>query len=191
MLFQKGDIEKKELNELKKLKLFTTRGTLMPADQCFFSDQYKPRLPLEEYLKAKEDKFLSIDYVNNNSAGKENEDLAEWRQFFSMFGVQEDLHPIIFNRKLTSYEAAGYGFSDEYLSTTSPDGKHTIDAFSGLITITFMQYTQSKNINWFLTNVYLFFSIDNNDFARFFWSHVIRNINAERDGLTPINQRSS
>ncbi len=142
LLFQKGDIEKKELNELKKLKLLTIRGTLLPADQCFFSDQYKPRLPLEEYLKAKEDKFLSIEYV-----GKENEDLTEWRRFFSMFGVQEDLHPIIFNRKLTSYEAAGYGFSDEYLSTTSPDGKHTVDAFFGLITITFMQYTQSKNID--------------------------------------------
>jgi hypothetical protein len=100
VLFQKGNIEKKELHELKKLKLLTTRGTLMPADQCFFSDQYEPRLPLEEYLKAKEDKFLSIDYVISNIPRRENEDLAEWRRFFSMFGVQEDLHPIIFNRKL-------------------------------------------------------------------------------------------
>jgi hypothetical protein len=147
VLFQKGDIEKKELNELKKLKLLTTCGTLIPADQCFFSDQYKPRLTLEEYLKAKEDKFLSIDYVTSNTPRKENEDLAEWRRFFSMFGVQEDLHPITFNQKLTSYEAAGHEFCDEYLSTTSPDGKHTVDAFSGLITIPFMQYTQSKNID--------------------------------------------
>ncbi len=147
VLFQKGDIDKDVLNKLRKLKLLTTRGTLMPADQCFFSDQYKPRLPLEEYLKAKEDKFLSIDYVTSNTPRKENEDLAEWRRFFSMFGVQEDLHPIISNQKLTSYEAARSGFCDEYLSTTSPDGKHTVDAFSGLITITFMQYTQSKNID--------------------------------------------
>ncbi|CAF3840769.1 unnamed protein product, partial [Rotaria sp. Silwood1] len=63
MLFQKHDIEKKELNQLKKLKLLTTRGTLIAAEQCFFCDQYKPRLPLEEYLKAKEDKFLSFDYI--------------------------------------------------------------------------------------------------------------------------------
>ncbi|CAF4960034.1 unnamed protein product [Rotaria sp. Silwood1] len=162
MLFQKHDIEKKELNQLKKLKLLTTRGTLIAAEQCFFCDQYKPRLPLEEYLKAKEDKFLSFDYITSDIFKKENEDLTEWRRFFIMMGVQEELHPIVFNRKLTSYEAVGYGFCDEYLVTTSPDGKHIVDAFSGLITITFMQYTQN-----------------NYDFAKFFWLYVIKNIRAE------------
>ena len=158
MLFQKRDIEKKELNQFKKLKLLTTRGTLIPAEQCFFSDLYKPRLLLEEYLKSKEDKFLSFDYVISNTPRKENEDLAEWRRFFMMLGVQEDLHPIIFHRKLTSYEAAEYGFSDKYTLTNSPDGKHTVDAFSGLATITFMQHTQSKDINEFL-KITLFFSL--------------------------------
>jgi hypothetical protein len=62
-----------------------------------------------------------------------------------MMGVQEELHPIVFYRKWTSYEAAGYGFCDEYLSTTSPDGKHRVDAFSGLTTITFLEHTNSKN----------------------------------------------
>ncbi|CAF2935221.1 unnamed protein product [Rotaria sp. Silwood2] len=112
MLFQKHDIEKKELNQLKKLKLLTTRGTLIAAEQCCFCDQYKPRLPLEEYLKAKEDKFLSFDYVTSDIFKKENEDLTERRRFFIMMGVQEELHPIVFNRKLTSYEAAGHGFCD-------------------------------------------------------------------------------
>jgi hypothetical protein len=145
MLFQKGDIDKEVLNKLRKLKLLTTRGTLMPADQCFFSDQYKPRFSLEEYLKTEEDKFLSFDYVHSDIPRKENEDLAEWRGFFMMLGVHEELHPTVFNRKLTSYEAASFGFRDEYLLTTSPDGKHTVDAFYGLITITFMQHTSSKN----------------------------------------------
>ncbi len=29
----------------------------------FFSDQYKPRLQLEDYLKTKKDNFLSFDYI--------------------------------------------------------------------------------------------------------------------------------
>ena len=53
----------------------------------------------------------------------------------------------------------GCGFCEKYLSTTSPDGKHRVDAFSGLTTITFMQHT-----------------INNYQFAEFFWSYVIKNI---------------
>ncbi len=144
-LFQKNTITKKDLDQLKKLKLLTTRGTLIEAERCYFCDQYKPSLLLEEYLKTKEDKFLSFDYVTSHISKGEKIDLLEWRRFFIMMGVQEELHPIVFNRKLTSYEAAGYGFCDEYLSTTSPDGKHTVDAFSGLTTITFLEHTKSKN----------------------------------------------
>jgi hypothetical protein len=144
MLFQKNTITKKELEQLKKLKLLTIHGTLVAAELLFFSDQYKPRLPLEDYLKTKEDRFLSYDYVTSDHGKKENKDPTDWRQFFSALGVQEELHPIIFYRKLTSYEAAGFGFYEEYLSTTSPDQKHTVDAFSGLATVTFMQHTKSK-----------------------------------------------
>jgi hypothetical protein len=147
MLFQKNTITKKELDQLKKLNLLTTRKTLVAAERIFFSDQYKPRSQLEDYLKTKEDKFLSFDYVVDNTCKTENDDLTEWRRFFTALGVQEELHPIIFYRKLTSYEAAGCGFCDKYLSTTSPDGKHTVDAFSGLTTVTFMQHTESKNID--------------------------------------------
>ena len=139
MLFQKGEIDKKELNQLRKLKLLTTDGGLVPAEQCFFSESYKPSLPLEEYLKTKVQKFLSFEYVTS-------EDLLQWRRFFMMLGVQEDLHSIIFQRKLTLYEAINYGFFEKYLSMGSPDGKHSIDAFSGLTMISLMQYTQSNSI---------------------------------------------
>jgi hypothetical protein len=144
-LFQKNSITKKDLDQLKKLRLLTTRETLIEAERCYFCDQYKPSLLLEEYLKTKEDRFLSFDYVNSHISKGEKVDLLEWRRFFIMMGVQEELHPIVFNRKLTSYEAAGYGFCEEYLSTTSPDGKHTVDAFSGLTTIPFLEHTKSKN----------------------------------------------
>ncbi len=102
MLFQIQDI-KKELSRLRQLKLLTTRGTLIAGEQCFFSDQYKPLLPLEEYLKMKEDRFLSFDYVTKG-------DLFEWQRFFMMLGVQEELHVIEFPQKLKNNEVIEYGF---------------------------------------------------------------------------------
>ncbi|CAF0977112.1 unnamed protein product [Adineta steineri] len=160
ILFQKKVITKKELDQLKKLKLLTIRGTLVAAEQCFFSDQYKPRSSLEDYLKTKEDKFLSYDYVSSHPC--KNEDLTEWREFFSTLGVQEELHPIVYHRALTSYEAASRGFCEEYLSNVSPDGKHSVDAFSELTTITFIQHTKN-----------------NYEFANFFWSYVVKYISPE------------
>ncbi|CAF0984392.1 unnamed protein product [Adineta ricciae] len=178
-LFRKNAITKKELEDLKKLKLLTTRGTLVAAEQCFFSDQYEPRLLLEDYLAEKEDKFLSFDYIS--SANCTNENLAEWRQFFAALGIQEELRPITFDRKLTSYEAAGYGFFEKYLSATSPNGRHTVDAFLGLTTISFMQHTKSKNTNQDITQLYSHSTspLDNYVFANFFWPYVTKNIQAE------------
>lgn len=146
LLFQKDAITKKELEQLKKLKLKTINGTLVPAEQCFLCDAYKPRLYLEGYLKTEMDKFLSFEYVKSHNDKIEDEELAEWRRFFTNLGVQEDLHLLVFDRKLTSFEAAGYGFSDKYLSTTSPDDRHGVDAFYGLTTISLLDYTAGKNI---------------------------------------------
>ena len=160
MLFKKDSIGEEELHRLKKLKLFTTRGTLIPAEQVFFSDQYKPRLSLEEYLKTEEDKFLSFDYVITSK--RESRDVDQWRRYFSVCGVQEELHHVVFKQKLTSYEATQYGFRDEYLIRTSPDKKHTIDAFAGLITIPFIRHT-----------------LNNYEFAKFFWTYVMKNIKPE------------
>jgi len=146
MLFEKNSISKKEFNQLKQLKLLTTRRTLIPANQCFFSDQYNPRLKFEEYLQVKEDKFLTFDYITNNTHRRENEDLAEWRRFFSLIGVQEELRVIEFQQKITDREAIEYGFSNEYLSQTLSNKNQRIDAYSGLQTITFLQHTKSKRI---------------------------------------------
>jgi hypothetical protein len=137
-LSQTNDI-KKELSRLKQLKLLTTRGNLIAAEECFFSDQYKPLLPLEEYLKTKEDKFLSFDYVIKG----EKVDLFEWRRFFMMLGVQEELHVIEFPQKLKNNEAIEYGFHPKYLSMISGRYYH-INAYSGLKTITFLKHTTSK-----------------------------------------------
>ena len=144
-LFQKREIEKKELSQLRQLKLLTTNEKVfVSAKECFFSEQYKPALPIEDYLKTKMETFLSFEYVNQGHNRKESEDLLEWRRFFMILGVQEDLHPVIYQRKLTTFEAGNHGFPNKYLSMVSPDERHSVDAFSGLATISLIQYTQGE-----------------------------------------------
>jgi hypothetical protein len=144
MLFQKNSIAKREFDQLKSMKLLTTRGSLISANQCFFSDQYDPSLKFEEYLQDKEDKFLTFDYVTSTTHRRENEDLAEWRRFFNMLGVQEELRVIEFQQRMTNSQAIEHGFSYVYLRKISPYGRHGIHGYSELQTITFLQHTKSK-----------------------------------------------
>ncbi len=143
-IFQNTIFTKKERDQLKKSKLLTTCGTLIPAEKCFFSDQYNPRLRFEEYLKGKEDRFLSFNYIKSENFKEENEDLAEWRRLFTTLGVQEELCVIEFQQKLPKSEAIRHGFCDNYLSKISYD-YHKVEGYSGLITITFLEYTKGKN----------------------------------------------
>ena len=133
-LFQDDKIDEKVLNKLKPLKLLTTRGTLVPTERCYFSDQYKPRLPLEDYLKENKDKFLSFDYVTRDISKTENKDLAEWRQFFALLGVQEEICVVEFRRPLSNNMAIEYGFDRSYISISrnSTNGYHSVEAYSGL-----------------------------------------------------------
>ncbi len=144
MLFQKNSIGKREFDQLKSMKLLTTNRNLIVAEDCFFSDQYNPRLKLEEYLQKKEDTFLTFEYVTSTTYQRENEDLAEWRRFFTMLGVQEELSVIKFHQKMTSLQAVEYGFSYAYLPKISPNKHHGVDGYSELQTITFLQHTNSK-----------------------------------------------
>ena len=144
-LFQNNIIGKEKLDQLKQLKLLTTRQTLIAADKCFFSDQFKPRLALEEYLKTKEDRFLSFVYVTSTDCQNTSENLVEWRRFFSMLGVHDDLHIIEYPHKLTIAEAASYGFSRNYPTKQFPQYPGIV-AFSGIKKIAFLEHTEGKNI---------------------------------------------
>ncbi|CAF0810222.1 unnamed protein product [Adineta steineri] len=158
VLFQNNLIVKKELDQLRQLKLLTTQGNFISAERCFFSDEFKPRLTLEEYLKTKEDIFLSFNYVTKDILKNKNESVAEWRRFFSMLGVRDELHIVEFPQKLTIDEAAQHGFCLKYLLKKF-EVYHTIEAYSGIKTITFLNYTK-----------------DDYEFSKYFWSYVIKNI---------------
>ncbi len=138
MLFQKHHIEKKELNQLKQLKLLTTRGTLIPAEECFFSKKYDPRLPIEKFLTTMEDKFLSSEYLTN--------DIDEWRRFFEAMGVHDDIYLIYYTEKIIIKDAIQYGFNQRFLTRPSPNLRREADGYSGLKTITFLKYTKGELI---------------------------------------------
>ncbi|CAF5030610.1 unnamed protein product, partial [Rotaria magnacalcarata] len=140
-LFQKGTIGKEELSQLNTLKLLTTHGTLIPAERCYFSNSYDPRLPLEEYLKTVEDMFLSPNYLRNSIFCTGKEDLDEKRRFFSFMGVRENLFLIKCDTILATDKALQYGFCSNYLLTYSPNGRRMANAYSGLRTISFLQHT--------------------------------------------------
>ena len=143
-LFQKNSISKTEFDQLKSMKLLTTKGNLIVAERCFFSDEYDPRLKLEEYLKDEEDIFITFNYVTTSTYRRESEDLAEWRRFFSLLGVREELRVIEFQQRMTCSQAVGYRFNCAYLPMISPNQWHRIDGYSKLQTIAFLQHTKGK-----------------------------------------------
>jgi hypothetical protein len=140
ILFQKNHIDKKELNQLTNLKLLTTRKTLIPAEQCFFSKIYDPRLLIERFLIHTEDKFLSPDYLTN--------DVPEWHRFFIAMGVRDEIYLIDYKEKINIQEAIQYGFDREYLTRPSPNGRRPADGYSGLKTIIFLKNTEGELIDY-------------------------------------------
>ena len=145
ILFERNFIGKEELNQLKQMKLFTTRGTLFPACECYLSDQFKPQFPLEEYLHKREDQFLSTDYLKNDSPlGQPTNDISEWKRFFLLMGVREEIYTLSFNQKIILQQATQYGFHEEYLLRCSPNGRRMADGYSGLKTMAFLRHTKGS-----------------------------------------------
>jgi hypothetical protein len=122
---------------LKNLKLLTTRKTLIPAEECFFSKIYDPRLLIERFLTHTEDKFLSPDYLTN--------DPLEWYRFFIAMGVHDQLYLIDYKEKINIEDAIEYGFDQGYLTRPSPYARRPADGYSGLKIITFLKNTRGES----------------------------------------------
>jgi hypothetical protein len=143
-LFQNNNIGNNELIQLKQLRLLTTLKTLVAAEQCYFSDEFQPRLPIEEHLKTKEDIFLSSIYLKADNEKNERQNLCEWKRFFLIMGVHENIYLMPFDEKLTISQAIQHGFQPEYVSKYSSYGSRTVKAYSGLKTISFLQHTKGE-----------------------------------------------
>lgn len=162
-LYTKNEIGKDELEKLSELKLLTSKGSLLPARLCYFSDTYNPRLKLQTELP--DDIFISESYLSDNV------EKDEWRRFFKMMAVKEGISAISYPKTsklelIQQHQFLNDYFKEEDKSFTPFLSTFQADEYSGLTTLLFL--TKSNHIK----------------FLKIFWSDIIENISIE-DFNTP------
>lgn len=147
-LYLKGEITNELFVQLEPVKLLTTKGELVPANQCYLSDSYHPRLPIETVLE--QVNFVDAVYYKNSDNGKD-----EWKQFFLKLKVQEGI-TLIKNTNVSELEPAYQNNADQsfkpYMSTFH------VNDYKNLVSFSNVEYT-----------------IDGTVFATLFWQDVIDN----------------
>lgn len=157
-LYVKGAIGKEELGELSELKLLTSKGALLPAKSCYFSDAYSPRLKLNSFLD--DDIFISEKYINTSS------DKDEWRRFFKMMGVKEGITFITYEKTNKNILIHNYNFNEEYFNEKDKQFRPLYTTFYG------DAYLNLTNLN-FLSKTSQY------GFSKTFWYDVINNLKLE------------
>lgn len=155
-LYKKGNLREELIGQLSRIKLTTKKGSLCPAEYCFLSDYYKPRLEIEKLVE--KDMFVCETYCVDIL------EKDEWRRFFRMLGVNEGIRAIQFANKRYGSELADVGFNDNYFRTHDKKFKpfqstFRADCFSDITTMNYIQFTEN-----------------NPKFAFKFWTDYIENI---------------
>lgn len=147
-LHLKGEITNELFVQLETIKLLTTKGELVPANQCYLSDSYHPRLPIETILE--HTNFVDDIYYEKSDSGKD-----EWKQFFLKLKVQEGI-TLMKNTNVSELEPAYRRNGDQsykpFMTT------FFVDEYKDLVSFSNIKYT-----------------IDDAVFATHFWQDVIDN----------------
>lgn len=157
-LYTKNEIGKDELEKLSELKLLTSKGNLLPARLCYFSDTYNPRLKLQTELP--DDIFISESYLSDNA------EKDEWRRFFKMMSVKEGISAISCPKTSKLELIQQHQFLNDYFEEEDKSfapflSTFQADEYSGLTTLLFL--AKSNHIK----------------FLKIFWSDAIKNISVE------------
>lgn len=149
-LFHFGLLTTRHCQELRKLKIYSLDGSLQPADQLYFSADYSPYLPLDDFELDKQ-LFLSPHYLGTI----EDASIIQWKHLFQSLGVQENISLVPINNEGHNELVAAY------MSTCAQQLPNYafVQGFKNFLTILFLESTQT-----------------NYEFAVFFWEHVIRSI---------------
>jgi hypothetical protein len=152
-LHSNEDIKSSMLAKLSKLKLLTTKGSLINASKCYFSSEYKPKLDIENILN--DDIFLSKKYLDLDT----NKDKI--KQFFQLMEVQENIKPNTLKEKISNSDLKN-NFKDDYFKEYDKkfqpfQSVFTADEYSNLVFINF--FTKTNNYN----------------FSKLFWKDLISN----------------
>ena len=155
-LYLKEEIGREELSQLNELKLLTKNNLLLPAQECYLSDEYIPRLQLEK--NCTKDIFITSSYIIGGSS------IKEWRRFFSFMGAKEGIETINFIEKESVTDLLDTNlFSEQYFE--EPDKTHK----PLVTTFTSDEYSDLQTL--FLLN-----DINNHPLSKIFWQDVIKNI---------------
>lgn len=150
MLYSKGVLDNKTLSKLGDLKILTQKGGLVAANQCYLSDTYKPRLPLEELIA--EDMFVSESYLSSHC------DKDEWKRFLKMIGTKEGIERIKIEEKCrVDLITSIYSLKKEYLNKYFYVGNFEADHYKNIIFFSFLHKSYDYN------------------FALRFWEDIIEN----------------
>lgn len=149
-LYLDRNVDKELLDQLCELKILTKNGSLVPANQCYFSDVYRPRLPLESLIT--EDIFVSESYLSNRS------EKDEWKRFFKMMGVKDGIEIIKIEEKTSVGLIVGeYHLKEEYFDKYFYSGYFKADYYKNIIFPSFLN------------------KISDYRFSIRFWSDIIEN----------------
>ena len=83
-LFRQGQITDEHYSKLRELKVLSTNGNLIYAENSYFSSAYSPKLDIEQEYK-KKDWYLSYEYVTSDDS------LKDWKYFFEKIGVSQNV----------------------------------------------------------------------------------------------------
>lgn len=159
-LFLKNEIGSEIISRLSKIKLLTTKGSLIPACDCYLSAVYKPRVNFEEILE--EDFFVSPDYITNQDP------LKDWQRFFDLLGVASGIKSLIIEGRtridedlVKNHFDEAY-FKDKQMSFKPAYNWFWVEEISGIATLRLIEFCS------------------NYEFARLFWADVIQNQDINR-----------
>lgn len=149
-LYLKGDIGIDTIKQLSSLQLLTEQNNLIPANECYLSTHYRPRLALQSILA--EDIFLSGGYIGEGTTH------TQWKGFFLLMGINEGIDIIRYEKRLPNDTFIKMGFREDYFNHKfSPFlSTFTAHAYKNLYTLALSEYTP-RSVS----------------FAKLFWRDVI------------------
>jgi hypothetical protein len=149
-LYLKEEIGVETIKQLSSIKLLTEQNSLIPANECYLSADYRPRLVLQSILK--EDIYLSKVYISEGTT------YTQWKGFFLLMGVNEGIDIIRYEKRLSNDVLIEMGFSEDYFDHKFSPFINTFTgyAYKDLYTLALSEYT--------LRSI---------EFARLFWKDVV------------------
>lgn len=133
-LYLNRELDNELLSQLGELKILTTNDNLVTANQCYLSDVYRPRLPLEALIT--EDIFVSESYLPDRSARD------EWKRFFKMMGLKEGIEIIKIEEKTRDNLIIGkYSLEEGYFNKYFYGSSFKADHYKNIAFFSFLHKT--------------------------------------------------